>query len=81
MILAVNQAVVYQIQQPKSFFNSKIAKTPYQRVLESEYISDEVKEKLRQEHAKLNPLIMKNEIDRLKKILYDTQRKHGTTEF
>ena len=59
----------------------KIAKTPYQRVLESEYISDEVKEKLRQEHAKLNPLIMKNEIDRLKKILYDTQRKHGTTEF
>ena len=59
----------------------KIAKTPYQRVLESEYISDEVKEKLRVEHTKLNPLVMKNEIDRLKKILYDTQRKHGTVEF
>lgn len=59
----------------------KVAKTPYQRVLESEHISDEVKEKLRQEHAKLNPLVMKREIDRLKKILYDTQRKHGTTEF
>lgn len=59
----------------------KVAKTPYQRVLESEHISDEVKEKLRQEHSKLNPLVMKNEIDRLKKILYDTQRKHGTVEF
>lgn len=59
----------------------KVAKTPYQRVLENEHISDEVKEKLRQEHAKLNPLVMKKEIDRLKKVLYDTQRKHGTVEF
>ena len=59
----------------------KVAKTPYQRVLENEHISNKVKEKLRQEHRKLNPLIMKKEIDRLKKILYDTQRKYGTREF
>ena len=59
----------------------KVAKTPYQRVLESEHISDEVKEKLRIEHAKLNPLIMKREIDRLRSVLYDVQKKHGTTEF
>ena len=59
----------------------KIAKTPYQRVLENEHISDEVKEKLRQEHAKLNPAIMKKEIDRLKKVLYDTQRKYGKSEY
>lgn len=59
----------------------KVAKTPYQRVLESEHISDEAKEKLRQEHSKLNPLVMKKEIDRLKKVLYATQRKHGTIEF
>ena len=59
----------------------KIAKTPYQRVLENEHISNEVKEKLKQEHEKLNPKIMKKEIDRLKKILYDTQKKYGTTEF
>ena len=59
----------------------KVAKTPYQRVLEGEHISDEVKEKLRQEHAKLNPLVMKTEIDRLKKVLYATQRKYGTVEF
>lgn len=59
----------------------KVAMTPYQRVLAHPAISEEVKEKLRIEHAKLNPLIMKREIDRLIKVLYDTQRKHGTTEF
>lgn len=59
----------------------KVAKTPYQRALESGHISEEVKEKLRQEHSKLNPLVMKTEIDRLKKVLYDTQRKHGPAEF
>ncbi len=56
----------------------KVAKTPYQRVLLNEHISNDVKEKLRLEHEKLNPLIMKREIERLKKILYDTQKKHGT---
>ena len=57
----------------------KVAKTPYQRVLASEHISLEVKEKLRAEHAKLNPLVMKKEIDRLKRVLYDVQKKHGPT--
>jgi hypothetical protein len=59
----------------------KVAKTPYQRVLESEHITEVAKEKLRQEHEKLNPATMKKEIDRLKTILYDIQRKHGTKEF
>lgn len=59
----------------------KVAKTPYQRVLENEHIPEEVKEKLRLEHATLNPLTMKNEIERLKKVLYDVQRKYGTTGF
>ena len=59
----------------------KVAKTPYQRVLENEHIASEVKEKLKVEHAKLNPKVMKKEIDRLKMILYDVQRKHGSTEF
>ena len=40
----------------------KIPKTPYQRILEHTAITEEVKEKLRQEHAKLNPLILKKEI-------------------
>lgn len=59
----------------------KVAKTPYQRVQENEHIPEGVKEKLRQEHATLNPLTMLKEIERLKKILYDTQRKYGTTGF
>ena len=58
----------------------KVAKTPYQRVLLNEHISDAVKEKLKAEHEKLNPLVMKREIERLKKIMYDTQKKHGTRE-
>lgn len=59
----------------------KTPKTPYQRVLENEHIDIEIKEKLRGEHAKLNPLVMKKEIDRLRKVLYDTQRKHGDPKF
>ena len=59
----------------------KVAKTPYQRVLENVHISNEVKEKLKTEHATLNPVIMRKEIDRLKKILYDVQRKYGTSNF
>jgi hypothetical protein len=59
----------------------KVAKTPYQRVLENEHISAEVKEELKGEHEKLNPLTMRKEIERLKKVLYDTQRKYGTTGF
>jgi len=44
----------------------KIPKTPYQRMLEHKDVSEEVKEKLREEHAKLNPLILKKEIDRIR---------------
>ena len=58
----------------------KVAKTPYQRVLEHPGIEGTVKEKLRQEHAKLNPAIMKKEIDRLVAILYDVQKKHGKNQ-
>lgn len=55
----------------------RIAKTPYQRILEHESISGAVKKRLKAEHAKLNPLILKQEIDRRLKILYDTQRRYG----
>ena len=55
----------------------KKSKTPYQRVLERADISDDVKNKLRAEHATLNPKTMKAEIDRLTKVVLDTQRKHG----
>ena len=55
----------------------KIAKTPYQRALEHAQVSEEVKEKIRQEHALFNPSVMTKEIDRLKAVLYALQRKHG----
>lgn len=58
----------------------KVPKTPYQRVLEHPAIDEAVKEKLRQEHIKLNPLLMKREIERLKTILYDMQRKYGNNQ-
>jgi len=43
----------------------KIPLTPYQRMLEHKDVSEEVKEKLRAVHAKLNPLLLKREIDRI----------------
>lgn len=56
----------------------KVPKTPYQRMLENEHVPEEAKEKLRAEHAKLNPLIMKREVDRLRERLYAVQRKYGS---
>lgn len=55
----------------------KIAKTPYQRVLERDDVSEEVKNKLQKEHAILNPATMKKEIDRLTKRVHDIQRRYG----
>jgi len=52
--------------------------TPYQRVQAHSKISDDVKEKLRMEHATLNPAVLLKEIGRLRKVLYDVQRKHGS---
>jgi hypothetical protein len=55
----------------------KVAQTPYQRVLERNDVSEEIKNKLRAEHATLNPKTMKSTIDRLTKRLHDTQRRYG----
>jgi len=54
------------------------ATTPYRRVLAHHKISEEVKEKLRIEHEKLNPAVLLKEIEKRKSILYDVQRKHGS---
>ena len=42
-----------------------------------EDVSEEVKNKLRLEHSKLNPATMKKEIDRLTKRVHDVQRRYG----
>ena len=43
----------------------KEAKTPYERMLEHPAVDEATKERLRQEHARLNPLVLKREMDRL----------------
>lgn len=56
----------------------KVAKTPYQRVLERSDVSDEIKDKLRDEHVTLDPATMKKEIDRLTERVHAIQRRYGT---
>ena len=54
------------------------ALTPYQRVRAHSMIPEKVKAMLCLEHAKLNPAVLLKEIERLRTILYDVQRKHGS---
>ena len=58
----------------------KVAQTPYQRVLERDDVSEEVKNKLRLEHSTLNPKTMKTDIDRLTERVHAVQRRYGTLE-
>lgn len=45
------------------------ARTPYRRVLESPSISQQAKEKLKQEYDKLNPVQLQREITRMQDAL------------
>ena len=58
----------------------KMAKTPYQRILEHPEVDVKIKEKLRREHAKLNPLILKREIDKQVRNVYDIQKRFGKSQ-
>ena len=51
--------------------------TPYQRVLTRDDVAEDVKAKLRQEHERFNPLVLKREIDRRLKIVFTLQERHG----
>jgi hypothetical protein len=46
------------------------AKTPYQRVLESEQVNEEVKARLRQQYALLNPMALLRQMQRLQSVLW-----------
>ena len=59
----------------------KNPKTPYQRILEHPEVAAEVKEKLRKEHSLLNPLMMKREIEKRFKAVYDIQKRCGKSKF
>jgi hypothetical protein len=55
----------------------KVAKTPYQRVLDRVDVSRAVKEDLKMIHITLNPKQMRLEIDRLTKLVYATKQQYG----
>ena len=53
-----------------------LSMTPYQRVLLREDVSPKMKAVLKLEHDRLNPLILKGEIDRRLKQVFDIQKRH-----
>lgn len=52
-------------------------RTPYQRILEHPAVDEAVKARLRKEHGKLNPLVLKREIDKRIQYVYDVQKHCG----
>lgn len=56
----------------------KTPKMPYQRILDHPAVTDDVKATLRAEHATLNPLVLKREIDRRVEAVYAIQQRYGT---
>lgn len=54
----------------------KIAKTPYQRLMESRKINNIIKAKQKAIHEHLNLFNLKQEIDRLTTLIYDTQKNY-----
>jgi len=52
------------------------AKTPYERVLERNDVSEETKTKIRREHEKLNPAILKQEIVKKRKEVFNILKRH-----
>lgn len=52
----------------------KIALTPYQRLMKHQSISLGVKNKVKQEHENLNPLLLKEKLDKLKKKIFKFQK-------
>jgi hypothetical protein len=54
------------------------AQTPYQRVLASPEVAVAVKVKLRQEHEMLNPLVLKQEWERLRAKIFKIQKDYGS---
>jgi hypothetical protein len=49
--------------------------TPYQRVMARDDVAEEAKSKLRAEHEKLNPLVLKCEVDRRLQKVFDVRKQ------
>ena len=57
------------------------AKTAYQRVLNHKDIDQKAKDKLRKEHEKLNPLLLKRKIDKMISEIFKLQKGCGNPNF
>lgn len=57
----------------------KKAKTPYQRILDHPAVDEAIKERLRTEHAVLNPLVLKREVERRLDGVYAVQKRFGNS--
>jgi hypothetical protein len=55
----------------------KIAKTPYERLMEHLKVSEAVKQTVKQEHDLLNPLLLKEKLDMLRKRIFDFQKNNA----
>lgn len=55
----------------------KNPRTPYQRILEHPAVEGAVKTRLQEEHATLNPLMLKCKIEKRLRYLYDIQKRCG----
>ena len=69
-----------KIQSKYRRMYEKTARTPYQRVLEHPAVDETVKEQLRKEHAPLNPLLMRREIEKRLRAVYDIQKQCGNSK-
>lgn len=69
-----------KIQSKYRRIYERIPKTPYQRILEHTAIDASVKEQLKKEHATLNPLLLKREIERRLDAVYDIQKRYGKSK-
>lgn len=54
----------------------KKSRTPYGRMMERCDVDDGVKTKLREEHERLNPLVLKREVDRRLGLVFDVHTRH-----
>lgn len=87
LMLLVNHFLAIRKTKTKSRVNGKYirtcdaAQTPYQRALAHPAISEEVKEKLKREHATLSPLRLTKKLATLRKQLFIMQSRHGDKKF
>lgn len=54
----------------------QIAKTPYERMLERDDVTNDVKDKIKAQHKKLNPAVLKQEIEKRRKEVFNILKRH-----